>query len=387
MRNISDTIARLAALRAQHATRSPEGGPTGRLSTLASFGTNPGGLAARYYVPDGLPEGAPLVVVLHGCTQSAAAYDHSAGWSRLAEEAGFAVLYPEQQSANNPNLCFNWFLPGDIDRERGEARSIRGMIETMVADRGLDRDRVFITGLSAGGAMAGVMLATHPESFAAGAIIAGLPYGTATTVPQAFDRMRGAGLPADRELHRLVRDAASHAGPWPRISIWHGAADQTVVPANAEALAAQWLGAHGLEAVPAREDRPGARRTRQVWHDTDGRPAVEVHLIAGMGHGTPLDGGDLGRPAPFMLDVGVSSTREIAQFFGLAEGRAVAARDATPAVAGSTAPRVLPAPGPVVAPPPPPRPDSGAPSGEHGRQPTGVRKIIEDALRTAGLMR
>jgi poly(hydroxyalkanoate) depolymerase family esterase len=387
LRNISDTIARLAALRAQHATRAPDGGPSGRLSTLDGFGANPGGLTARYHVPDDLPEGAPLVVVLHGCTQSAAAYDDSAGWSRLAEEAGFAVLYPEQQSANNPNLCFNWFQPGDIGRDRGEALSIRGMVDALVAAHGLDRGRVFITGLSAGGAMAGVMLATHPEVFAAGAIIAGLPYGTATTVPQAFDRMRGAGLPADGDLHRLVREASAHEGPWPRVSIWHGAADQTVAPANAAAIATQWRAAHGLAAVPSHDDRAGGRRTRQAWHDAEGRPAVEVHLIAGMGHGTPLDGGDLGRPAPFMLDVGISSTREIAGFFGIVGGRAATARDAPPATVGPTAPSAPPAARPVVAAPPPARPTGEASPEAHGPQPAGVRKIIEDALRAAGLMR
>ena len=79
-------------------------------------------------MPTDLPRSAPLVVVLHGCTQTAAGYDHAAGWSRLAEREGFAVLYPQQRRSNNPNLCFNWFVPGDIRRDEGEALSIRQMV-------------------------------------------------------------------------------------------------------------------------------------------------------------------------------------------------------------------------------------------------------------------
>ncbi|RVD47672.1 PHB depolymerase family esterase, partial [Mesorhizobium sp. M7A.F.Ca.ET.027.03.2.1] len=113
-------------------------------------------------MPADLPDGAPLVVVLHGCTQNAAGYDRHSGWSQLADEGGFALLYPEQQRANNPNLCFNWFLPADTARDRGEVFSIRQMIETMVVAHGLDRKQIFVTGLSAGGAMAAAMIATYP---------------------------------------------------------------------------------------------------------------------------------------------------------------------------------------------------------------------------------
>lgn len=386
MRNTSGTIARLAALRAQHAVHSPAEAAPGRLATLSEFGANPGALAARFYVPADLPAGAPLVVVLHGCTQTADAYDHSAGWSRLADRSGFALLYPEQQRGNNPNLCFNWFVPGDIARHGGEALSIRNMIERMVTTHGLDRRRIFVTGLSAGGAMAGVMLATYPEVFAGGAIIAGLPYGTATTVPEAFDRMRGHGGPAARDLRRLLGDASPHDGPWPRISIWHGTADQTVAPSNADAIAAQWLGAHGLDAAPVPVPGPGGRRTKLVWHDADGQPAIEVNMIAGMGHGTPLGDG-LGTPGPFMLDVGISSTLEIVRFWGIAEESSDTARDLQPVRAASVpALRAAPAPD-ASARTPPPGPATDPASSDPKPHPGGVKKIIEDALRAAGLMR
>lgn len=157
------------------------------------------------------------------------------------------------------------------------------------------------------------MLAIYPEVFAGGAIIAGLPYGSATTVPEAFDRMRGEGGPSKRALQRAVRSASDHQGPWPRISIWHGSADQTVAPGNAEAIAAQWLGAHGIENTPPRSERAG-RLARQVWCDATGEATIEINMIAGMGHGTPIGNDGLGARGPFMLDVGISSTRETLRF-------------------------------------------------------------------------
>ncbi|MDP3254987.1 PHB depolymerase family esterase, partial [Bosea sp. (in: a-proteobacteria)] len=187
MPRLSDTIARLAAARGQ----GPGPVVPSRLTEWAGFGSNPGALRAHRYRPEGLEPGAPLVVVLHGCTQSAAAYDLGSGWSSLADRHGFALLFPEQQRANNANLCFNWFASGDIARGSGEALSIAQMIEGTITGYGLDRRRVFITGLSAGGAMAAAMLATYPELFAGGAIIAGLPYGSASGVPEALERMRG----------------------------------------------------------------------------------------------------------------------------------------------------------------------------------------------------
>src|SRR5918994_3299526 len=97
------------------------------------FGSNPGNLRMLSYVPEGLPAGVPLVVVLHGCTQTAIGYGLGSGWLMLAEELGFALLLPEQRRVNNRNGCFNWFKPDDIERDRGEAQSIVQMIDHMVA--------------------------------------------------------------------------------------------------------------------------------------------------------------------------------------------------------------------------------------------------------------
>jgi len=145
---LSKTISHLSSLRRTMNVEAASVG-SGRLSDL-TIKANPGNLIGRFYVPEDLAAGAPLVVVLHGCTQNAAAYDHGSGWSRLADKNGFALLFPEQQRANNSNLCFNWFEPGDTARDQGEAASIRAMIAAMVEAHGIDERRIFVTGLSAG---------------------------------------------------------------------------------------------------------------------------------------------------------------------------------------------------------------------------------------------
>lgn len=371
MPSIAETIERLKSAHAQAGSaRQPV---ASRLSSLKGFGSNPGALEAYSYVPAALSPAAPLVVVLHGCTQTAAGYDHGAGWSKLADRHGFALLYPEQQRANNPNLCFNWFLPEDIRRDSGEALSIAQMVRQMLASHGLDRRRVFITGLSAGGAMTSVMLATYPELFASGAIIAGLPFGVARSVPEALDRMRGRGLPGPAQLEALVRGASRHDGPWPTLSLWHGGADHTVASANADAVLAQWRGLHGLGQVEPTRSAIGPH-SRQLWLDGAGRPTIEAYSLSGMGHGTPLGSADdIGQPGPYMLDAGISSTRHIARFWQLTP------TGAQMAVSGreQEAPRQPEA--------------TGTPRAARAARPaalgSGVGKVIEDALRAAGLMR
>ena len=128
-----------------------------RLQEVVGFGANPGRLRMYAYVPDRLPRAPALVVVLHGCFQTAAEYDLGAGWSTLADRFRFSLLFPEQQRANNPRGCFNWFQRGDSERNQGEALSVRHMVEHMIQTHAIDRSRVFVTGLSAGGGMTSVM--------------------------------------------------------------------------------------------------------------------------------------------------------------------------------------------------------------------------------------
>jgi feruloyl esterase len=300
--------------------------PLTRLREVEDFGPNPGALRMFAYVPTDLPAHAPLVVVLHGCQQNAMLYDHGTGWSALAARHRFAVLFPEQQPANNSKLCFNWFQPGDVAPQGGELASIDTMIGWMLDRHGLDPARVHATGLSAGAAMTAALLAVLPGRFASGAIIAGIPFGAAHTVGQALHAMFHARRHSEADWAAMARTAAGHDGPWPRVSIWQGTADETVVPANALELEKQWTTLHGVEAsVPLLDTADG--HPRRQWRDAKGRVVVESRSILGLAHGTPIaarhpgEGGRgamrFGRASAFILDVGVSSTWRIAQFCGL----------------------------------------------------------------------
>jgi poly(hydroxyalkanoate) depolymerase family esterase len=297
--------------------------PITPLRELHDFGSNPGNLRMFGYRPPMCSSTPALVVVLHGCTQSAAGYDLGAGWSTTAARYGFALLMPEQQRSNNPNGCFNWFQPEDSKRGRGEALSIKQMIERYVADHHIDPSRIFITGLSAGGAMTSVMLACYPELFAGGAIVAGLPYGAATNVKQAFESMYQSPSRSPREWGDLVRQASAHKGPWPRISIWHGSADKTVIPRNAREILKQWTELHGLPFTPSSQTTVDGY-PREVWTNKSGEDLIESYAITNMAHGTPLavgdDEGSCGAAGPFLLPVGISSSYHIAKFFGIATG-------------------------------------------------------------------
>ena len=237
---------------------------------------------------------------------------------------------PEQQSSNNGNGCFNWFNPEDTARDSGEACSIRQMIARMELDVGIDPRRVFVTGLSAGGAMTSVMLATYPEIFAGGAIIAGLPFGVATNMREALSGMYQSPSRPAGELGDLVRNASNHKGPWPKLSVWHGSADRTVNPANADEIVKQWLDVHQLPSAPMSEaDVDGY--PRQVWWNADGETIVESYTITNMAHGTPLGIGDnderYGAQGAFLIEAGISSSYHIANFFGLTEWIHLAARE------------------------------------------------------------
>ena len=309
-------------------------GAAGKISTRLrenfDFGSNPGNLRMFVYRPPSLADSPALVVVLHGCTQTAAGYDLGAGWSTLADRYGFVLLFPEQQRLNNPNGCFNWFQPAHSQRGRGEPLSIRQMIEKSIVDHGIDRRRVFVTGLSAGGAMTSNMLACYPEVFAAGAIVAGLPYGAATSVQQAFETMFQSPLRPAPEWGDLVRTASPHRGPWPRISVWHGNADKTVIPPNAQEIIKQWTNLHGLPMSPSTKTRVDGF-PREVWINELGDELIESYTIANMAHGTPLAVGEVegacGTPGPFLLSVGISSSYHIAKFFGVVVARPQAERN------------------------------------------------------------
>jgi poly(hydroxyalkanoate) depolymerase family esterase len=368
------------------------------LVETTGFGSNPGALRMFSFVPGSLQQTPALVVVLHGCGQTAAGYDLGAGWSTLAKHYGFALLMPEQQASNNANTCFNWFNPEDTARDSGEACSIRQMIVRMVGDYKIDAHRIFVTGISAGGAMTSVMLATYPELFAGGAIIAGLPFGVATNVREALNGMYQSSSRPARELGDLVRNASHHKGPWPKLSVWHGSADRTVNPGNADEIVKQWLDLHDLPSAPMSEaDVDGY--PRQIWWNADGETIVESYTITNMAHGTPLGIGDnderYGAQGAFLIEAGISSSYHIANFFGLTERihRAEQASTATsreaqkttpavPPMAARTAPELNAVPWPIAIrsrrPEPPPQPRGRA---------IDVGAVITRALTAAGLMK
>ena len=280
---------------------------------VAGFGANPGALGMLQYEPPSPPRpGAPLLVLLHGCTQDAGGFALACGFMALADRVGAPLLLPEQRAENNPGRCFNWFAPADTRRGSGEAVSIRQMVAHALRQFQGDPERVFVAGLSAGGAMAAALLAAYPDVFAAGAVVAGLPVGVATDLPSALARMRSAGGETREAL--VARAAPARAGGvgWPRmprLSVWHGSTDKTVDPANGDALVAQWTGLLGLPAAPDREDQVARGVTRRTW----GR-AVEQWRLDGFGHAFPArePGAD-----PYVQRAPVSAAEEIARFWGL----------------------------------------------------------------------
>ena len=206
------------------------------------------------------------------------------------------------------------------------------MVAHAAASRAIDPDRVFVTGLSAGGGMTAVMLATYPDVFAAGAIVAGLPYrcGDATFTAPAACGVTLAFQPHNPAPDRTAADwggrvraaaPAGFAGPWPRVSIWQGEADGTVDPANATELVEQWTNVHGVDAVADAEEIVGPA-TRAAFAGADGGTRVELYTIPGFGHATPIDpdapGAPCGRAGAFVRDADICSTTAIAGFFGLA---------------------------------------------------------------------
>jgi len=292
------------------------------LESVGSFGSNPGNLRMYRYVPTGSPKGAPLVVALHGCTQKAADFE-ATGWSALAESKKFYVVYAEQNTANNPVSCFDWWgkynAPSDktnITRGMGEPESIKQMVDKMKSDFAIDASRVFVVGFSAGAAEAAVMLALYPDVFAAGAMMAGVPYNCpSTTNGDVWNCMSpGKDLTPAQWGDRVRAAFPEWKGPWPRVSIWQGSKDTTVSTNNHRELVDQWTNVHASPAgVTSTVD--GQKR---VTYGTN----VETWWIEGMGHGVPLDPSKgCGKAGAYALDAKICSTTHVARFFGL-EGSA-----------------------------------------------------------------
>lgn len=304
-----------------HPAAPPADPPRSALVAVNSFGADPGALSMYTYTPAGLGAGRPVVVALHGCTQSAWDYYTHSGWPALADRWQFTVVFPQQSSANHPQKCFNWYTPADTARGRGETASITSMVDKAVADHRSDPTRVFVTGLSAGGAMSANLLAAHPDVFAAGGINSGLPAQCATTLIQATNCQH-----ADQRLTpaqwaaRVTAQHPGYSGPRPRVAIWQGSADYIVSPVNATELRDQWTAVHGLPPTPTSTRSLPGGTTVTDYADAGGTVRVQLYSVAGMGHGTAVDPGtgptQCGSTGAYFLDH-ICSSYHTGVFFGL----------------------------------------------------------------------
>jgi poly(hydroxyalkanoate) depolymerase family esterase len=273
------------------ATRSdsvdPDLGPrtAGDPVELKNFGSNPGNLKMWKTVPTNMPPKRPLIVALHACNnQNIKSYSKATGWNALAAKKGFYVLYPQTNTINNVQACFNWFYPSDASRGSGEAGSIKQGIDAMLAAHDIDPSRIYVSGFSAGAAMASAMLAVYPDVFAGGAIIAGVPFGCATGVVSAFTCMSGSdSTPAS--WGKKVFDATKHEGAYPKVAIFHGTKDSQVSFTNFGELIEQWTAVHKTDQTADRTDKIG---NMDVSAFSAGGVEVVIGLrLNGFGHSYP----------------------------------------------------------------------------------------------------
>jgi len=305
-------------------SRHPADAAAGSLVAVSSFGSNPGALAMYTYTPANLPAQAPLVVALHGCTQTANDYFSHSGWPELADRYGFAVVFPQQPSSNNNLQCFDWWTPADDGRGAGEAASVKSMVDYEKSHVSIDPARVFVTGLSAGGAMTANLLADYPDVFAGGATDSGLPAQCATSQTQATNcQQNNQNLSPAQWAARVTASDPGYSGGYPRVAIWQGTGDYVVYPVNGTELRDQWTAVHGLSQTPSSTFSLAAATTETTYNDASGTAQVAFFSIAGMGHGTAVHPGtgtdNCGSTGAYFLDY-ICSSYYTAQFWGLIGG-------------------------------------------------------------------
>ena len=276
--------------------------PDGASFTTATYSNAEGSRDYKLYIPSVRSrERLPLIVMLHGCTQSPDDFAAGTRMNSLAEEQGFFVAYPAQHPFANARQCWNWFKPGDQRRGQGEPSLIAGITNEVMRHHPVDPGRVYIAGLSAGGAAAAIMGDAYPDLYAAVGVHSGLPAGAASDLSSAFDAMRVGAKTTDRP-GRLV----------PSI-IFHGENDPIVNPSNGEALAAQALGrATGLRQSTEHGRAPGGHAyVRTTYADQKGQTMCEHWSIRGAGHAWA--GGS--RSGSHTDPHGPDASREMVRFF------------------------------------------------------------------------
>ena len=271
-----------------------------------SYGNAAGARRYRLYVPARPASGPrPLVVMLHGCTQNPDDFAAGTTMNALAEEHGCLVLYPEQPRSANANGCWNWFEAAHQGREDGEPAILAGMTREVLREHGGDAGRVYVAGLSAGGAMAAILGAAYPELYAAVGVHSGLPVGSAHDLMSALNAMKGA--------RKGKQPSAAESIP---AIVFHGDSDATVHASNGEAVLRQFTGGGDLRETEERgRDGGGRSHTRTVLQDVGGRPVAEYWVLHGAGHA--WSGGSTA--GSYADEGGPDASREILRFF-LAQG-------------------------------------------------------------------
>jgi poly(hydroxyalkanoate) depolymerase family esterase len=318
---LGETLRRLAA-RVVPADGEPWTGPSptpgpaplpdGAAFVTASFTNQAGTRSYKLYLPSGRAgQRLPLVVMLHGCTQSPDDFAAGTRMNALAEEHGCLVAYPAQPAAANPSKCWNWFEPNDQQRGQGEPSLIAGITRQIIRDHSVDPSRVYVAGLSAGGAAAAILGATYSDLYAAIGVHSGLACGAASDLPSAFRAMRQGGAPVERRAGRVSTNGGA-ARIVPTI-VMHGDQDTTVHPRNGDEVIAQSKAAAiELRAIVQHGQVPGGHAySRAVYADPAGRVLLEQWAIHGAGHAWAG-----GSPAGSYTDPrGPDAAREMLRFF------------------------------------------------------------------------
>lgn len=284
------------------------------LTQVTGFGNNPGGLTLFLHAPVNAGTNVPLVVALHGCSQDAEDYE-AVGWNALADAHGFLVAYP-QTTANGG--CFDWFSSAEQSRTGPQVTSLLQQVQHLVNTRGVDPTRVYVTGLSAGGAMVNVLLAVAPDVFTRGQVLAGIPFACASGLSSGYSCMLSSSNKTPAQWGALV-DAVNGNLPAPRIQLWHGTSDFTVTSTNLQEQVDQWTAVNGID-LTADDTQTFGVATRRRFNDASGVTRVESWTMVSTGHGAPIDPmNGCGTDRAYMLDVDLCSAREGARFFGLLE--------------------------------------------------------------------
>ncbi len=285
--------------------------PNGAAYIKRTFTCEAGSREYKVYVPSSAAgKTLPLLIMLHGCTQDPDDFAVGTRMNRLAEEHGFIVAYPRQPMHANQSACWNWFNVNDQLRDAGEPSIIAGITRAITAEFRVDSERVYIAGLSAGGAMAAIMSVTYPDLFAATGVHSGLAHGAATDLVSAFAAMRGGPRSAAPQTRNNLHNRTNHRM---RMIVFHGKADQTVHPSNGERIHAEARAKFADSAQETRYDGSigGRTYTRRLIADANGFSHAEHWTIEGLGHA--WSGGS---PEGSYTDQnGPDASREMLRFF------------------------------------------------------------------------